>query len=163
MSDITKTHARPRHLLIVCCIFSLIVLALSYSAEYLFKMRPCKLCTLQRIPYFFLALLPSLTFLNFKYTFLRKAIIYFFMSSAILAFYHLMVIKGFAKDFCGVQGKRQTIDDFMSMLESHVPCSKAEWKVLGLPAAIYNFCFSLAFIVLFILKKRERRGLPSSN
>ncbi len=80
----------------------------------------------------------------------KGLIIVLFSISIVLSAYHLLVIGGVIKDFCAVPAKVHTIDDFMHLLEDSVPCSKAEWKFLGIPIAGYNLVASCIFMFLFL-------------
>lgn len=136
--------AKKKYLLVSCSIFSAIVLVLSYTAQYGLNIEPCRLYKLQRLPYFFLIFLPTLAFVNIRYDLVKLAIIALFTASALLSLYHLLVIAGFIRDFCAVPAKIESLDDFMAILNSHVPCSKAEWKLLKIPMPFYNFVFSFS-------------------
>ena len=140
-----------RNWLIACSIFSCIVLVLSFLTQYVWKIEPCRLCKLQRLPYFLLMFVPLLR--NIKYHILQVVILSLFLVSALLAAYHLLVIGGFVKDLCAVPSQIGTIDNFMEMLDAHVPCSKAEWRVLGVPVAGYNLLISMVFIWVFAFHK----------
>jgi disulfide bond formation protein DsbB len=118
-------------------------------AQYVLHIEPCRLCKLQRLPYFFLIFLPILMLINMRNNLIKFAIIALFVVSALLSLYHLLVIAGLIRDFCAVPAKIENLDDFMALLDADVPCSKAEWKLLGIPIPFYNFLFSSFFAFLF--------------
>ncbi len=153
MSRVLRRERHEHHLLFVCCLVSAVILLASYLAQYLWQIEPCRLCKLQRLPYFFILCLSILPALKIKYGIIRTLLIFAFVGSSLLSAYHLLVIGGFISDFCAVKSNVATIDDFMSMLDTQVPCSKAIWKLLGLPMAAYNMLVSLFFLGLFVKKK----------
>ena len=151
-----------KQLLLSCGLFALTVLGCSYMAEYVWKLAPCHLCKLQRLPYFFLAVLPGLAQIGFRYSLIKIAIISLFAMSAMLSFYHLLVIGGLVKDVCAVQANITTMDDFWKMLDSAVPCSEVRWKFFRIPIAGYNLAASILFIVLFVkISKVSTRKVAS--
>jgi hypothetical protein len=66
--------------------------------------------------------------------------------SAVLSSYHLLVIGGFVNDWCSVRAKVERIEDFMAVLNAPIPCSKAGWKVFGIPVAAFNAFVSTVFV-----------------
>ena len=132
--------------------FSIVALLLSYSAQYVWGIEPCKLCKFQRIPYFFVLAFSGLAF----WPYLRKVSIRLiqvsFLVSLVLACYHLLVLAGIMHDPCAVPAGIATIEDFQRMLEAPLPCSKAELKILGVPASGYNAL--LSSISLVLLRKK---------
>jgi len=106
-------------------------------------MEPCKLCKMQRIPYFFVVLFSGFAFLpRFKRIGVRLIQVAFLVGLG-LACYHLLVIGGIVADPCSVPKGIATVENFQRMLEAPVPCSKMTWKVLGIPVAGYNSPYAL--------------------
>lgn len=145
MKDVSRSNDFHAKLLIFFSLFSAFVLAASFFAQYVLKIEPCRLCKLQRIPYFFLLCIPLFQIFKMKLRMIRLLTIYTFVLSVILSMYHLLVIGGIVKDFCAVTPV-DSIENFMATLDSHVPCSKAEWHFLKIPLAGYNLVFSLVFL-----------------
>ncbi len=125
MSRVLRRERHEHLMLFVCCLVSAAILLASYLVQYAWQIEPCRLCKLQRLPYFLILFAVSLVTLKIKYRIVRALLFCAFASSAILSAYHLLVIGGFISDFCAVKSNVATIDDFMSMLDTHVPCSKA--------------------------------------
>jgi disulfide bond formation protein DsbB len=146
---IEESDSFQKRLLVACSIFSFIVLSCSFLAQHFWKIEPCRLCKLQRIPYYFLLFIPLLGLANRRYEITKILILCLFLASLILSAYHLLVIGGIVKDFCAVPSQIKTTDDFMNMLNA-VPCSEAAWKFLKIPLAGYNLLFSCTFIGLFL-------------
>ena len=158
MSATIKESDLNKKLLIALCFFSSVVLITSYLTQYVWKIEPCRLCKFQRIPYFFLLFVSFLGLLRMRYQVAKIVILCLLSANIILSTYHLLVIGGILKDFCAVPQIR-SMNDFMNMLESHVPCSKAEWTFLKLPLAAYNLVFSSVFL-FFTTKNNVSRQLP---
>ena len=159
MTEMAKNTQKK--LLLGCGLFALAVLACSYMAEYVWKLVPCHLCRLQRIPYFFLSLTPLIA-LKIRLPIVKMVIIFMFSLSLIFASYHLLVISGLMKDFCAVPTSLGSIDNFMSLLENSVPCSKVDWKFLGIPIAGYNWLASFLFLLLCLTGFKNAKSFSTS-
>jgi disulfide bond formation protein DsbB len=147
---------REGGLLIACCLFSLMALVASYLAQYVWKIEPCRLCKLQRLPYFLIVMMPLVVLLKVRYEIIGKFVICIFSISALLSLYHLLVIYGLIDDFCAVKTRVENIEDFMALLDTHVPCSEANWRLFKLPIAGYNLLASLGFIYLWSTQALKR-------
>lgn len=134
-----------KKLLLSSVLFALSVLICSYLSEYVWKLIPCHLCKLQRLPYFFLALTPLMA-LKICLPIVKTVIICLFSMSLVLSSYHLLVMSGLLKDFCAVPTGH--IDVFMDLLEKPIPCAQSGWKCMGIPIAGYNWLASLLFLIL---------------
>ncbi len=126
--------------------FGVVALLFSYSAQYIWGMEPCRLCKLQRLPYFFVVIFSGLAFLPSLGKVAVRLIQVSFLVSLGLACYHLLVIAGVVADSCSVPTGIATIEDFQRMLEAPLPCSKTTWKVLSIPIAGYNVIASTIFL-----------------
>lgn len=142
-------------LLLFCWAFALLALGFSFWIQFVQKIEPCRLCKLQRLPYFGIALFPLLGLMRLNFNKIRVGLICLFGITALLATYHLCVIGGLIQDFCAVKGGIESIDDFMLMIDSHVPCSKSEWRLLGLPMPVYSLIVS-SMLILMIIKQRNK-------
>ena len=138
-----------KKLLLSCALFALCVLACSYLAEYVWKLAPCHLCKLQRLPYFILLLTPIMA-LKIRLPIVKIVIISMLSMSLLLSSYHLLVISGLMKDFCAVPTNLSNLESFMNLLENSIPCSKAGWKFFGIPVAGYNWLASFLFLLIFL-------------
>lgn len=148
-------------LTLFCIGFSFLVLLASFSAEYLWKIESCRICKFQRIPYFFILLISLLAFSSKLLSMPMKLIQVGFIISVLLASFHLLIIGGIISDPCIVPKNITTMDDFQRMLAAPLPCSKASWRILGIPVAAYNISFSLLFLLLFLKKPQSTRQIQN--
>jgi len=153
MKDVSRSNDFHAKLLIFFSLFSAFVLAASFFAQYVLKIEPCRLCKLQRLPYFLLFCIPLVQMLRVKLQVIRLLTICIFILSALLSMYHLLVIGGIINDFCSVPSTVDSIENFMAILDKHVPCSKAGWKLLGIPISGYNLILSLVSLSFFCDKR----------
>ena len=124
--------------------------------EHVFGLRPCKLCLVQRDPYYLalpLALVTSAA--PQRWARIGLALIaVVFLASAGLGIYHSGVEWGFfaGPSDCGgaPAATAPTVGDFLKQLETTriVSCSEAAWRFLGLSLAGWNVVISLALVGL---------------
>lgn len=142
-----KARSLPNIIVLLSLVVSLIALLASYSVQYIWKIEPCSLCKLQRIPYFFILMFSGIAFAS-KFSKVAISFIQFgFLVGLSLAIYHLLVISGFLADPCSVPKGVATIEDFQRLLDAPLPCSKTTWNILGIPLAVYNAICSTIFII----------------
>jgi disulfide bond formation protein DsbB len=135
--------------------------------EHGFGLRPCKLCLIQRNPYYVaIPLAAAAVLAPGRWSRILLALLAaVFLVSAGLGAYHAGVEWGFfaGPNDCGgtpapVAG---SVQDFMKQLESAkvVSCSEAAWRFLGLSLAGWNVVVSLvlAGLALFPLPGAARR------
>jgi len=146
---------------LLCIVFSFLVLLASFSAEHLWKIETCRICKLQRLPYFFILLISGAAFSPRFRSISMKMIKVGFVISILLAGFHLLIIGGIISDPCAVPKNIATIDDFQRMLAAPLPCSKASWSLLGIPMAAYNIGFSLLFLLLLLKKPKSARQIQN--
>lgn len=144
-------------------IFSFVVLSISFSAEHLFKIIPCYLCKLERIPFIGMFFFSAVgVFYN------RNQIPLFFLAgicliSLGLGAYHFGVQQHFFTDQCKVTSIA-SLDDFKKIL--NIPsCSKVELALFGIPAPLANSICSLALFIKTIatIKKSKTDNNLSSR
>lgn len=128
--------------------FSIVALLLSYSAQYIWEIEPCRLCKFQRIPYFLILGFSGSAFWPYLRKVSFRLIQVSFLVSFLLACYHLLVLAGIVSDPCSVPTGIANLEDFQKMLNAPPPCSKAGWKFLGLPVAGYNALLASLFMIL---------------
>lgn len=125
---------------------SIIVLSMSYSAEFIFQKVPCQLCKLERIPYFGMLIFGLIGFLTLD----KRTPLFFllgiFSLSLILGAYHYGIQQQIFKDSCKGNSV-STIEEFKNMLQSPT-CSIIGFAIFGIPATLVNFFISLCFIFL---------------
>lgn len=134
--------------------------------EHVFGYVPCKLCLIQRNPYYIgipLGLLAAL--LPARYTRAGLSLLALvFLVSAGLGAYHSGVEWGFVagpSDCGGGSGAGAgNVGDFLNQLQTTrvVSCTEAAWRFLGLSLAGWNLLISLA-LAAFAASAAARKGL----
>ena len=128
---------------------SIIILFSAYFIEYGLGYEACNLCLIGRIPYFFIIAF-SLIFFFFKK--LKKIMLIFisisFVSSVLIAFYHVGIERGFFDEslVCQIKGLKQdtSTSELLKELENNKSkfCKDVDFTIFGLSlATIYLFNF----------------------
>lgn len=155
-----------RVLLLLCALFSFLMLAVALIGQYGFGLHPCDLCIYQRIPY------AAIVFLGLVGAFLPKARRFqyaiavvcalLFLVDAGIAGYHTGVETGIFKGptACSSDGKvGQTLEEIRAAILNAplVTCAQAMIYVLGLSMAAWNMiAATIAFLgSSFILFKNR--------
>lgn len=143
-----KIHVDCRYFLI--CLASFTILIFSFYQEYIVKIKPCPLCFWQRNVYLLIFLISPLGLISRFNSLVRRLLNVIFLLGMSLAFYHLLIQRGWISDHCVFTKTVQSMEDFVAMIEqSNVSCATIGWKLWGLPASIYNVTvLSLAFLIL---------------
>ena len=153
-------------LISICAIFS------ALTAEYIYKILPCKMCLYQRYPYYFMISISLIFFfINKKYYILY----YLLIKSALLygLFYTIWHIGIEQKFLPGSSGCTALINNTNSLIDLKntilnqpiIFCDEINWTVFGLSAATTNFLvllllliFNTIFLIeLFLRPKKEIR------
>ena len=129
---------------------SILILFSAYFIEFVLGYEACNLCLIGRIPYFFVIAF-SLIFFFFKK--LKKKILIFifisFVSSVLIAFYHVGVERSFFDESLVCQIKELKQDTSTSELLKELQNSKSksckdiDFKIFGLSLATINLFISL--------------------
>ena len=158
-----KNLLSQNRIFILCLVFSIFALALSYCSQYIWEIEPCRLCKFQRIPWAAnLIFSGSALLFSFKKTSLLLAKIACLLS-VLLAAWHLLIWGGILSDPCGVPTNIHSLEDFENMLETSPPCTKAALKILGIPISGYNLFFSLFFFFLFLRLRPKTSDTTLNN
>lgn len=124
--------------------------------EHAFGLRPCKLCLIQRDPYYLaipLALVAAAAPVRWARIGLTLLAVVF-LASAGLGIYHAGVEWGFfaGPSDCGgaAAATAPSVGDFLKQLETTriVSCTEAAWRFLGLSLAGWNVVISLGLVGL---------------
>lgn len=138
-----------------------IVLAVSYSAEFIFHKIPCQLCKLERIPYLGMLIIGLVGFLASD----KKTPLFFLLGicliSLILGTYHYGVQQNFFKDFCKANPV-STMEDFKNMINSPA-CSKIGFSIFGIPTSFFNIITSLILALLTFSRIKKFKYLEHVN
>mgnify|MGYP000567766263 FL=1 len=135
----------------------MIALTISFSAELFWKIQPCNLCKLQRLPLFMIIPLSLVGLCGEKKRFFLSMICLAFFIFGTLSGYHLLVQLKFITDPCVVPQNIKTLDDFKMMLNSSPACSTISWSIFSVPISGYNLAFSLIFFLSLF------NGLKNTN
>ena len=140
--------------------------------EHVWGLRPCKLCLIQRYPYYAafpvalaVAAAPGATLGRLGLAILALL----FLVSAALGAYHAGVEWGVftGPNDCGgsVSSSPGNVADFMATLQSSrvVSCTEAAWRFLGLSLAGWNVLISLALAALAGTAMRRSRALEVAH
>ncbi len=136
---------------------SIIILFSAYFIEYGLGYEACNLCLIGRIPYFFVIAF-SLIFFFFKKR--KKTILIFifisFVSSVLIAFYHVGIERGFFDEslVCQIKGLKQdaSTSELLKELENSKfkSCKDVDFKFFGLSLATINLFISLLLSIITI-------------
>ena len=133
---------------------SIFVLISAYFVEYILGYKPCNLCLIERLPYFFtiIIILLCLTINKFyKIVFILLTIT--FAVGTILSFYHFGIEQGFFKEslVCAANNEINSLakEDLINELQKKVvSCKNVQFTLLGLSLAIINTIISFILSVI---------------
>ena len=133
---------------------SIFVLISAYFVEYILGYKPCNLCLIERLPYFFsiIIILLCLTINKFyKIVFILLTIT--FAVGTILSFYHFGIEQGFFKEslVCVTNNEINSLakEDLIKELQKKVvSCKDVQFTLLGLSLAIINTIISFILSVI---------------
>ena len=133
---------------------SIFVLISAYFVEYILGYKPCNLCLIERLPYFFaiIIILLCLTINKFyKIVFILLTIT--FVVGTILSFYHFGIEQGFFKEslVCTANNEINSLakEDLIKELQKKVvSCKDVQFTLLGLSLAIINTIISFILSVI---------------
>ena len=144
---------------LILIIVSFIILTSMISAlvvEHTLGHQPCNLCLYERIPYILSAILIVKIFLFKKYEKITLFILFFvFILSAILAFYHLGIERGFFDESlaCNIENQSTNLSKEQLLKELNktiVSCKDVSFRVLGLSLATLNSILSVVLSIIFL-------------
>ena len=133
---------------------SIFVLISAYFVEYILGYKPCNLCLIERLPYFF-AIIIILLYLTinkfYKIVFILLTIT--FAVGTILSFYHFGIEQGFFKEslVCVANNEINSLakEDLIKELQKKVvSCKDVQFTLLGLSLAIINTIISFILSVI---------------
>jgi disulfide bond formation protein DsbB len=138
---------------VISGIFALLAIISVLVMEHGFDLRPCKLCLMQRTPYYLIIVLSAAYFL-FERGFLVYFIILSFFSGAVISFYHAGIEYGVFTNILTCD-QLLSFDNGKELLLSlkdkiSTPCEKPAFKFI-FSLSGWNFLFSFLFGVLGII------------
>ena len=145
------------------CIF---VLISAYFVEYILGYKPCNLCLIERLPYFFATIIIFISLIINRF---EKFVLIFlgliFASGTILSFYHFGIEQGFFKESLVCISNNEinslTKEDLIKELQKKVvSCKDVSFRILGLSLAsinaIISFILSVITFRLFLNYEKNR-------
>jgi disulfide bond formation protein DsbB len=138
---------KKSHIFIIVFLFSLTAMSFAFILQYAYGHNPCKLCVYQRIPYYLILVL---------------GIFYFFIKKYFKFVYHSLTTFGFIEyTGCEAASLPTDINKLKEELMSNsliTTCSDANLPYFGIPLSVYNFLFSITFLILIIFNayKKEK-------
>ncbi len=137
--------------------FSVFSLSIAYFIQYVLGHKPCNLCIIERIPYIAAIILISLVFILNKYhRIISSLILIFFVSGALVSFYHFGIEQGFFSEslVCDL-GLNQPLnkEELLNQLKQTeiVSCKDVTYRFLGLSLATINTIISIILSGIMIL------------
>ena len=135
---------------------SIFALGSAYFIEYILDYKPCNLCLIERLPYFFaiIIILLGLSLKRFeKLIFISLGLI--FASATILSLYHVGIEQGFFKEslVCKLDSNITDLskEDLIKELQQQtVSCKDVSFRIFGLSLATINTIISLILSVITI-------------
>ena len=147
---------KNKTVLSVILFISIFALIAAYFVEYILGYKPCNLCLIERLPYFFAIVI---IFLYLTINRFEKFILIFlgliFASGTILSFYHFGIEQGFFKEslVCISNNEINSLDkeDLIKELQKKVvSCKDVQFTLLGLSLATINAIISFILSVIII-------------
>lgn len=147
----------PRYYLVffkVIFVFSFAALIAAYALEYIWDIKPCKLCKYERIPHFFLLLFSTLGIILPR---MQRAfgllIVITSLSGVLLSFFHTGMEKSWFKyaSSCSTSSlaNNDSLEAFKEqiMQKDLIPCDVAHYEFLWISIAGWNFILNLVILV----------------
>ena len=145
-------------------LFSFIALISAFFIEYILGHQPCNLCLIERIPYILsMMIIMTIFLINKNQKFLVLLLIFTFIFSFTISFYHFGIEQGFFQEssVCGVKSLTENVtkEDLLKQLsEKTISCKDVTFRIFGLSLTSINVVISILFIItlLKILNKYEK-------
>jgi len=160
MSQITN-----RTTFYIILLFSIFALSFAYIVQYVLGHKPCNLCLIERIPYFFAITIIASSLILKKFE--KKIIILLFLTfifSAGISFYHFGIEQGFIEEslVCNVGENNFNLSKenlLKELQEKTISCKDVSFRIFSLSLATINTIISLIFsaILLNLLIKYEKK------
>jgi len=136
---------------------SLISIISAYFIEYILGYQPCNLCLIERIPYglALILIIYNNVFSKNEY-FVVLLLIFIFVFSLTISFYHLGIEQGFFREsaVCGIKNASEIIskEELLEQLQTKtISCKDVTFRIFGFSLTSINIMISL--LILFLLTK----------
>ena len=137
-------------------LFSFFAIISAYFIQYVLDHKPCNLCLIERIPYFFSIAFIALTIIIKKFEKIILVLLsLMFVFGAVVSFYHLGIEQGFFSEslICSLEKNDSNLSrtDLLAQLkETTVSCKDVTFRVFGLSLATINLIISLILSAITI-------------
>lgn len=147
---------KNKKILIIILIFSTIALASAYFIEKILGYKPCNLCLIERIPYFGVIIIITLSLLMQKFErFFLLLISFIFFIATVISIYHFGIEQGFFTESFVCESKNQMLnlskEDLLKELSRKpISCKEVNFRFFGLSLATINSIVSLILSIITI-------------
>jgi len=145
-------HSNKTLLIKLIFLISVLALITAFFIEYVLGYQPCRLCVLERIPYFLsiIIILLSYKFNHFEKYFIFLLII-IFLTAIVLSLYHLGIEQGFIEEsfVCDLKNSSNLLskEEILKQLEKkNISCKDVTFKIFGLSLTTYNIIISMLIV-----------------
>ena len=147
-----------KSMLQIIIVLSIIILSTAYFIEFVLGHKPCNLCLIERIPYFFSIILPFFVIIFNKFekvVFLILSL--FFLFGAIVSFYHFGIEQGYFQEsiVCNLSSDSSNLTKenlLKQMNREIISCKDVTFRFFGLSLATINTFLSLAISIILLRK-----------
>ena len=147
-----------KSMLQIIILLSIIILSTAYFIEFVLGHKPCNLCLIERMPYFFSIILPFFVIIFKKFekvVFLILSL--FFLFGAIVSFYHFGIEQGYFQEsiVCNLSSDSSNLTKenlLKQMNREIISCKDVTFRFFGLSLATINTFLSLAISIILLRK-----------
>ena len=159
-----------KNIFFLVVLFSIVAILSAFFMQYILGHAPCKLCIYQRIPYYIIILLGTVTVFFPKILKLSSFfLILLLITEFLISNYHTLSTYEII-NYSGCESA-EIPDDIKQLKEAlmsdtlTVSCSNANLKYFGIPLSIYNSFFSLMFLIVitFYVRKEKNQKTQTSR
>ena len=149
-------NLKTKSYLKIIFLFSFVALISAFFIEYVLGHQPCNLCIIERIPYgLSIIIITGIFLIKKNQKFLVLLLIFTFIFSFAISFYHYGIEQGFFHEssVCGVKDLAESVnkEDLLEQLsEKTISCRDVTFRIFGLSLTSINIVFSLMFIITLL-------------
>ena len=152
-----------KSMLQIIILLSIIILSTAYFIEFVLGHKPCNLCLIERMPYFFSIILPFFVIIFKKFekvVFLILSL--FFLFGAIVSFYHFGIEQGYFQEsfVCNLNSDSSNLTKenlLKQMNREIISCKDVTFRFFGLSLATINTVISI-FLSVIMFKVIKNYG-----
>ena len=144
----------PFIVFLICCI----AVCFALTAEYLFKIFPCKMCLYQRYPYYLIIIISIIFFFSKKFSFTIYCIFteILFITGLFFSIWHVGIEQKILPGFSGCTNaieKTNSLTNLKNQIlkQNVISCDEITWSFMGISAATLN---SLLLILLLLVNTK---------